>query len=163
MKWIVYGFLGLVTIGYLSNRMGGYAMDAAKLVSQINVNIAVKEIEPSLDFWRAVGFKVTDSVPVDGPGGKGPLGFVILSNGSQQFMMQTVSSIQGDVDIFKGKDLTASPVLLFIVVTDIDAVDKALKGQKVAFAKRETFYGATEIGYFTPDGTQVTFAEFKGE
>ncbi|WND03834.1 hypothetical protein QGN29_05530 [Temperatibacter marinus] len=136
-------------------------MDTKTLVTQINVNIAVKDIEPSLAFWQAVGFQITDSVPVDGPEGSGPLGFAIISNGQQQFMMQTVESIEGDMQSFKGKDLLSSPVLLFIVVANIDAIDEVLQDFDQAFPRRETFYGATEIGYYTPDGTQVTFAEFK--
>lgn len=134
---------------------------SAPLVTELNVNIIVKEIEPSLAFWQAVGFNVIDSVPLDGPGGSGPLGFAIMSNGKQQFMFQTVASIGDDMTLFKGRDLTASPVVLFIQVTSIDELETALKNYSQAMPRRETFYGSTEIGYFTPDGTQVTFAEFK--
>ena len=52
------------------------------MVTELNVNIIVKNIEPSLVFWGAVGFTVADSVPLDGPGGSGPLGFAILTDGS---------------------------------------------------------------------------------
>ncbi|GHF13253.1 hypothetical protein GCM10017044_04040 [Kordiimonas sediminis] len=128
--------------------------------TSLHVNIPVAEIEPSLPFWEAVGFTVTDSVPVDGPDGSGPLGFAIVSNGSHHFMLQSVASIEDDLEIFGGKDLTASPVLLYLTVEDIDAVANALADYPVVLPRRDTFYGATEIGYFAPDGTQVTFAQF---
>lgn len=132
-------------------------------IQSLSVNIVVKSIEPSLNFWAAVGFNPVQTVPEDGPDGSGPLGFAIMGAGDQQFMLQSVASIKADIDIFSGKDLTASPVLLYIRVEDIDTVTKALAGYDQAFPKRETFYGATEVGYFTPDGTQVTFAQFQAE
>ena len=134
-----------------------------KLVTQINANIIVDVIEPDLPFWQAVGFDVTVTVPEDGPEGKGPMGFAILSNGDQQLMYQTIKSVEGDMDIFGGKDLTASPAVLFLITPDIDAVDTALDGHPKAFDKRQTFYGSTEISYFTASGTNVTFAEFGDE
>lgn len=135
-------------------------MEKAPLVSQFNVNIIVETIEPSLAFWKAAGFDLSDSVPLDGPGGSGPLGFAILSDGKNSFMMQSVASIGEDMSVFNGRDLTASPVVLFLVVSDLDAIETRLANFDPVFQGRKTFYGSIETGYFTPDGTQVTFAEF---
>ncbi len=133
------------------------------MITELNVNIIVKDIEPSIDFWGAVGFKVVESVPLDGPGGSGPLGFAVLTDGTHQFMMQSVASLAADMDLFKGIDFTASPVVLFLKVADINAIQQALSDYKITMPRRETFYGSTEVGYTVPDGTIVTFAEFKGE
>jgi len=134
--------------------------DTTPNVTQFNVNIIVEAIEPSLAFWQAAGFDLSDSVPLDGPGGSGPLGFAMFGDGKNSFMMQSVASIGDDISIFKGRDLTASPVVLFLAVSDLAAIEQRLADFEPIFQGRKTFYGSTETGYFTPAGTQVTFAEF---
>ena len=160
-KTAILAGLALMLVSLAASAWQEEEMQKQPLVTQFNVNIIVESIEPSLDFWKAAGFGVLDSVPVDGPGGSGPLGFAMLNDGKNQFMMQTVASVEADIDIFEGRPLTASPVVLYLVVSDLAAVEKALEGHKTVFQGRKTFYGATETGYFTPDGTQVTFAEFE--
>ena len=58
--------------------------------------------------------------------------------------------------------LAATPMggnMLFIEVTDLDAVITLLGDTPVTFPRRTTFYGMNEIGVREPGGNAVTFAE----
>lgn len=127
------------------------------MITQLTPNLAVDRIEPSAEFFSKVGFEVTVQVPEGDH-----MGFAILVNGTQQVMFQTRTSIKDDCPEIEDAS-TGSPVLLFITVPDVKAVAKALEGYEVAMNWRETFYGATEIGYREPGGHIVTFAQFKPE
>jgi uncharacterized glyoxalase superfamily protein PhnB len=116
----------------------------------------VDAIEPSLPFWQErLGFERTVEVP-DGD----RLGFVILTKGAVELMYQTVAMLKKDsaahAAIFHN-----DKSFLFIEVEDLDAVATALSGFEIVMARRETFYGSTEIGYREPGGHFVTFAQMK--
>jgi hypothetical protein len=49
---------------------------------------------------------------------------------------------------------------LFVEVTDLAAVQRALAGCDVLIAERKTFYGSTETVVRAPGGQVVTFAWF---
>lgn len=124
------------------------------MINSITPVLPVDRIEPSADFFAKVGFKVTTEVPEGDH-----IGFAILSDGKTELMYQTSTSIKEDTDIVGG-----SPVLLFVTVPDIEAVAKALGDSfEVVMPRRQTFYGATEIGYREPGGHIVTFAQFAAE
>ncbi|WCL54745.1 VOC family protein [Gimibacter soli] len=118
--------------------------------------LPVDRVEASAAFFAKVGFAETVSVPEGDH-----KGFVILQQGPTQLMFQTRESLIGDSDVFKEGAEAGSPVLLFIEVDNIDSIEAALAGEPVVMEKRETFYGATEIGYREPGGHIVTFAQFK--
>jgi uncharacterized glyoxalase superfamily protein PhnB len=116
----------------------------------------VDAIEPSLPFWQErLGFERTVEVP-DGD----RLGFAILTNGVVELMYQTVAMLRKDsathAAIFHN-----DKTFLFIEVEDLDAVATALSGFEIVMARRETFYGSTEVGYREPGGHCVTFAQMK--
>ncbi len=130
------------------------AYGAGPMIDSITPVLPVDRIEPSIAFFEKVGFKVTTEVPEDDH-----LGFAIISDGKIELMYQTRTSIASDTEIEGG-----APVLLFVTVPDLDAVVKALGDSfKVVMPRRETFYGATEIGYREPGGHIVTFAQFAAE
>lgn len=116
--------------------------------------LPVEAIEPVLPFWRRLGFEATITVP---EGDR--LGFAILSDGALELMYQTHASIDGDVPAL-GTAARKGPTFLFVEVDDIDAVEAAMQDAEQAFERRQTFYGATEIGVREPGGHYVTFAQF---
>jgi uncharacterized glyoxalase superfamily protein PhnB len=114
----------------------------------------VEAIEPCLSFWMdGLGFEKIAEVPEGDQ-----LGFVILERGAVQIMYQTRASVEGDVPA-----LAATPMrgaMLFIVVEDLDLVEKALSGVAPVVPRRKTFYGADELIVREPAGNVITFAEF---
>ena len=121
---------------------------------KITAVLPVAAIEPSLPFWEAVGLTRTVEVPHGDV-----LGFVILAGRDLEVMLQTHASIADDMPSL-AEASRQGPTFLFIEVDNIDAVERALAGREQAFARRTTFYGATEVGYREPGGHYVTFAQF---
>lgn len=129
--------------------------DQPLLVTKLTSILPVAEIEPTVAFFRAVGFEVTMRVPEEGP-----MGFAGMSNGKVELMLQTFDSIYADNEAFRFVSDKA-PSVLFIEVSDFDAVVEATRNFDVIMPRRETFYGATEITVREPGGHVVTFAWFK--
>ena len=114
--------------------------------------LMVEAIEPCLAFWERLGFANVAQVP---HGDR--LGFVILVKDEVEIMYQSRASVAEDVP-----SLAATPMggsMLFIEVTDLDAVVTQLGDTPVTFPRRTTFYGMIEIGVREPGGNAVTFAE----
>ncbi|UTW55340.1 hypothetical protein [Kordiimonas sp. SCSIO 12610] len=126
-------------------------------VQSITAVLPVERIEPSIEFFKKIGFTTDQEVPEGDH-----LGFVIVKQGETQLMYQTYSSIAEDVgglgDIQKG-----APSNIYIIVDNIDAVEQSLTDYTVTLERRKTFYGAEEIGYREPGGHLITFAEFASE
>ncbi|HBD20618.1 MAG TPA: VOC family protein [Arenimonas sp.] len=121
---------------------------------KITAVLPVAAIEPSLPFWEAVGLTRTVEVPHGDA-----LGFVILAGRDLEVMLQTHASIADDMPSL-AEAARQGPTFLFVEVDDIDAIERALAGRELAFPRRTTFYGATEVGYREPGGHYVTFAQF---
>jgi len=126
-------------------------------LKKITAVLPVASVEASLPFWEAVGLARTVEVPHGDV-----LGFVILAGHGLELMLQSHASIADDVPAIAA-EAADGKTLLFIEVEDIDAIERALAGQPLAFPRRTTFYGATEVGYREPGGHVVTFAQFGGE
>ena len=114
----------------------------------------VEEIESCLPFWTdRLDFEVTGTVP------RGDrLGFAMLKKDDVEIMYQTRASMQEDVPALA--DRAAGAAFLFIEVDDVDAVEAALSGVDRVVPRRETSYGATEVGVLEPGGNAVIFAQF---
>lgn len=113
----------------------------------------VEEIEPALDFWERLGFTRTTEVP---EGDR--LGFIILEKDGVEVMYQTRASVQHDVPALAGTPMGGT--LLFLEVSDLDEVARALEGIQPVVPRRKTFYGADELIVREPAGNVVTFAHF---
>lgn len=121
-------------------------------MKRITPVLMVEAIEPCLAFWERLGFANVAQVP---HGDR--LGFVILVKDEVEIMYQSRASVAEDVP-----SLAATPMggnMLFIEVTDLDAVITLLGDAPVTFPRRTTFYGMNEIGVREPGGNAVTFAE----
>lgn len=126
------------------------------MILQVTPNLVADRIEPSVAFFEKVGFNLDVQVPEGDH-----IGFAILVNGKNQVMYQTRQSLRDDAEAFLPAANATGPSLLFITVSDIEAIAHALEGYEVIMKMRDTFYGAKEISFLEPAGHVVTFAEFK--
>ena len=124
---------------------------------KVTTVLIVDAIEPSLEFWETrLGFNRTTEVPHEGS-----IGFVILEKDGVELMYQTQDSVKADIATVKG-EIGGTSASLYMEVSDLDAVEKALAGYPVAMARRTTFYGMHELGVREPGGHWVSFAQ-RGE
>jgi hypothetical protein len=115
--------------------------------------LLVERIESCLPFWcDRLGFAKQVEVPH-----REGLGFVILTHGPVEVMLQSRSSVADDLPALAGDP---SHVHLFIEVEDLVPIRAALAGVPRLFAERTTPYGAREIGVRDPAGNAVVFAHF---
>ena len=119
--------------------------------------LIVDAIEPCLGFWTdRLGFATTAEVP---EGDR--LGFVILAKDGVEVMYQTVESVEHDTPAVLGSGRRPTPggVGLFIEVSDVAEVERALAGIEQVVPRRQTFYGMDEVGVREPGGHVVMFAQ----
>jgi uncharacterized glyoxalase superfamily protein PhnB len=118
--------------------------------------LVVEAIEPCLRFWQErLGFELVSSVP---EGDR--LGFAILAKDGVTVMYQSRESVRKDIPALAEEP---SSVVLYLSVTSIDAVAARLEDLTPVVPKRQTFYGATEIGVREPGGSLVMFAQHAPE
>ena len=127
---------------------------AAGTVRKITPVLIVDRVEPSVAFWRdRLGFQVVAEVPHGDH-----LGFAILAGEGVELMYQSRASVEADLP--KGaappEDATT---FLFVEVSDVGLVERAVAGAPVVMARRKTFYGMDEVGVREPGGHVVTFAQ----
>lgn len=123
-------------------------------MKKITANLIVKSIEEALPFWvDRLGFQKTVEVPHEDR-----LGFVILKRGELELMLQSEASLAKDVS-----PLAPGPhrATLYVEVTDLGPIRKALQGWPQVVPERTTFYGTQEIIVRDPAGNAVFFSEHK--
>jgi len=114
-------------------------------------NLIVASIEDCLPFYvDRLGFTRTASVPHDGK-----LGFVSLSRGGLELMLQSRGSLAGDI---AGLDPDGFRAALYIEVELLAPIREALSGWPRVVPERTTFYGAREIIVRDPAGNLLAFA-----
>jgi len=118
--------------------------------------IMVEAIEPCIPFWERVGFGKTAEVP---EGDR--LGFVILAKDGIEVMYQTHESVEKDAPGLV-PPAHGTNTALFIEVSDIESIERALAGLEIVVPRRKTFYGMDEIGVREPGGHVVMFAQPTG-
>ena len=126
---------------------------AAGTVRRLTPVLVVDRVEPSVAFWRdRLGLEVTVEVPHEDH-----VGFAILAGEGVELMYQSRASIAADLPsgVQPPADTTT---FLFVEVSDLNAVERAVTGAPVVMARRKTFYGMEEIGVREPGGHVVTFA-----
>ncbi|HET9483957.1 MAG TPA: hypothetical protein VFO79_08370 [Xanthomonadales bacterium] len=131
------------------------ATKPSALVGKNTPVLFVDSIERVLPFWAKVDIHPTVQVP--GPGGGA--GFAILTNGLVEVMYQTWAMLRDDMPDLAKRASTPDKTFLFLEVGDIERIASALAGEPVFMPRRDTFYGATEIGYRDPEGHHITFAQ----
>ena len=127
---------------------------ATSAMEKLSPVLVVDEIEPCLPFWvDRLGFEKTVEVP---EGSK--LGFVILRKDDVEVMYQSRESVQKDVPAML-PERGGHQIGLFIEVSDVGAIERALEGVDVILPRRKTFYGMDEVGVREPGGNAVIFAQ----
>jgi hypothetical protein len=87
---------------------------------------------------------------------------VILEKDGVQLMYQSWDSLKKDVPALAQGEFEPR-ISLYFIVEDIQEVEKKLQDVQKVVPKRETFYGATEIGVREPGGFVVCFSQHKDE
>ena len=124
--------------------------------------LVVDRVEPVLTFWEKLGVMPTVQVP-DADATDGRLAFVILAATGIEIMYQTAASIRADLvksasvkDAFRTEP---QQVTLYVEVSSLADIERALAAERLIMPRRTTFYGATEAGYLDPTGNIVVFSE----
>jgi catechol 2,3-dioxygenase-like lactoylglutathione lyase family enzyme len=129
-------------------------MPASPLVARLTPVIYVNRIEPCLPFWtERLGFQPVAEVP--GPDGHPQ--FVLLLRDGVEVMYQTWAALKAESNAAVAAPRGHS-IALFIEVSDIDHVDRALAGLPRITERHQTFYGMDEFTVREPGGALVTFA-----
>jgi glyoxalase/bleomycin resistance protein/dioxygenase superfamily protein len=127
---------------------------ATSAMKKLSPVLVVDEIEPCLSFWvDRLGFEKTAEVP---EGSK--LGFVILRKDDVEVMYQSRESVEKDVPAML-PERGGHSIGLFIEVSDVGAIERALEGWEIILPRRRTFYGMDEVGVREPGGNAVIFAQ----
>ncbi|MEO8035096.1 MAG: VOC family protein [Acidobacteriota bacterium] len=125
------------------------------MLKKLTPVLIVEAIEPVLPFWAALGFSQGPSVAL---GGK--LGFVILERDGIEIMYQSVASVRNDVPAVLSGSVPVGAATLYIEVDDLDEVARLVPaGADVIVARRQTFYGATEMFVRDPAGHVIAFSQ----
>lgn len=123
-------------------------------IKKLTPVLLVDAIEPCLPLWvDRLGWTKQTEVPHGDV-----LGFAILVKDGVEVMYQTWDSAAADTGTGMGKASGASTAL-FIEVSDLDTIERQLKGHAIALPRRQTFYGMDEIGVREPGGHLVIFAQ----
>lgn len=123
-------------------------------VRKLTPVIFVDRIAPCLPFWvDQLGFANVAEVP--GPDGQPQ--FVLLVKDGIEVMYQTWAALHADLPAL-AKEPRGHATLLFLEVSDLDQVDRALAGLPRLVERHKTFYGMEEISVREPSGAIVTFA-----
>jgi len=114
--------------------------------------LRVERVEPSLAFWvDRLGFqKVTEVMEGDS------LGFVILSRGHVELMLQSRSSLAKDLPMLSVGAM--APSVVYMGVTSIQEIEGKLAHSEIIVPKRTTYYGMEEIWVREPGGHIIGFA-----
>ena len=113
--------------------------------------IHVPDVRATVDWYRNIGFEVTDTYDDGGDDGDDGLSFAIISFGASQVMFnsggQPSSHRRREVD-------------LYIHVKSVDDVSSRLEGRvEVMKGVHETFYGMREFIVRDLNGFWVTFGQ----
>ena len=122
-------------------------------MESLSPNLFVKDITATIEFYKALGFNLTMTVPETGD-----FVWVMMTCGSVSFMFQTFASL-GDTlpDVSR---TGGGSLLLYIKLKDIRTFFDRVKNKvTVLQALEKTFYGATEFSIKDNNGFILTFAE----
>ncbi|MDD3877643.1 MAG: VOC family protein [Bacteroidales bacterium] len=123
-------------------------------MESLTINLFVKDIDKSIDFYNILGFNITMAVPEEG----NPV-WVMLNNGNVAIMLQSLDSIGNELPGINCAN-GGGPLLFYIKMKELQFFYENIK-DKVSVVKTPelTFYGAKEFTIKDLDGFYLTFAE----
>jgi uncharacterized glyoxalase superfamily protein PhnB len=117
----------------------------------------VEAVEPGLKFWtERFGFQTTIQVPEGDH-----VGFAALDNGTVELMYQTYEGMKNAGPLAEAA--AQGPSFIFMEVSDIQTIKKALQQTEIVQDIHETFYGAQEIVAKEPGGHYVIFSQLPAQ
>jgi uncharacterized glyoxalase superfamily protein PhnB len=117
----------------------------------------VEAVEPGLKFWtERFGFQTTIQVPEGDH-----VGFAALDNGTVELMYQTYEGMKNAGPLSEAA--AQGPSFIFMEVSDIQTIKKALQQTEIVQDLHETFYGAQEIVAKEPGGHYVIFSQLPAQ
>ncbi|HVN07693.1 MAG TPA: VOC family protein [Patescibacteria group bacterium] len=122
------------------------------MIQKATALLRVERVEPSLAFWvDRLGFqKVMEIMEGDS------LGFVILSKGHVEIMLQSRASLAKDLPMLSVGAM--APSVVYMGVTDLKEIAEKLNSADIIVPKRTTYYGMEEIWVREPGGHVVGIA-----
>jgi uncharacterized glyoxalase superfamily protein PhnB len=124
-------------------------------INKVTPILIVDSIEPALALWTGpLGYEKQVEVPYDGKAG-----FVLLTRGGTEIMMQTRASIEADVPAVAKLGVSSA---LYMDVESLEDAIRATPGAEVIVAERTTFYGAREVFIKDAAGNVLGFAQHVG-
>ena len=124
-------------------------------IENVTPILFVEAIEPVLPLWQnQLGYEQITSVPHEDK-----LGFVMLTQGGRQLMLQTHASLREDLPAIAALRVSSA---LYVNVDSLEAALRAVQGADVIVPTRTTFYGAREAAIRDASGQVSIFAEHHG-
>jgi hypothetical protein len=122
------------------------------MIQKATALLRVERVEPSLSFWvDRLGFqKVSEVMEGDS------LGFVILTKGHVEIMLQSRASLAKDLPMLSVGAL--APSVVYVGVTSVEEIAGKLGNSEIIVPKRTTYYGMEELWVREPGGHVVGFA-----
>lgn len=123
-------------------------------VTRITPVLFAANIEPCVKFWtERLGFQKTAEVPEGNT-----IGFAMLEKDGIEVMYQSYASADKD-NASTGPLVRKGPSFLYVEVSDLDSIARAMNGAEIAIPMRTTFYGMKEFGVKDPAGHVIMFAQ----
>jgi uncharacterized glyoxalase superfamily protein PhnB len=121
-------------------------------ITKLTPILIVDAIEPALPLWTGpLGFTKAHEVPHEGR-----TGFVILTKGDHEVMMQTRASVAADCPAVAK---LGTNMVLYADVSSLDEAIAAVTGAQILVPVRETAYGTREIFVRDESGNVLGFAQ----
>jgi uncharacterized glyoxalase superfamily protein PhnB len=128
--------------------------EKAMKVMRITPVLFAENIEPCVKFWtERLGFQKTAEVPEGNT-----IGFAMLEKDGIEVMYQSYASADKD-NASTGPLVRKGPSFLYVEVSDLDSIARAMNGAEIAIPMRRTFYGMKEFGVKDPAGHVIMFAQ----
>ena len=125
-------------------------------MESIVANIFVNDMDQTINFYKLLGFEITNSVP-----DQSPFVWIMMTSEVVNIMFQTKESLGEDLPEISRED--GGSLLLYIGVKQIRDLHNRIKDQvHVLKGLEKTFYGATEFSILDNNGYVLTFTENEG-
>ena len=152
IHWITFVLIGVVASATSEAQV---KKETPKMINKSTPILHVRAVEPCVKFWtERFGFKVTIQVPEGDH-----IGFAALENGNIELMYQTYSGMKANSENPLAGSVEKGPSFLFIEVSDINVVIKALKQDEIVRGLHETPYKAKEVVVKEPGGHFIIFSQ----
>jgi len=130
------------------------ASSAMPVVERINPVLTVEAIEPSVPFWEALGFELTNPSYTDGR-----LIFTEFVKNGLTIHYQTLQQVANNTPA-TAEALRGSSAMVYVTVDQLDGIVERLGDAEVVIPRRRTAWGADEIYVKEPGGHIIGFAAF---